>query len=262
MIHAYLTDGFFDMAVIFLKSLKKTNGYRRHVVLSTRDLADDQIDYLHKIYTNLTVENERLDWRYLARVSLTPMGVLRRYKQEIERNYVTPKNKIWKLMIAAEDRPMSLRSVVNRYKLSSPILHFDIDTLFLRNISEGFDLAANNDLCLLYRPNYNVTKARVTISTIGLSATPAVFEFLNLWISYIKKLSPRERPIGYGQTSFYYALQELRHKLRVHTFDHRWGYPGIRNNMKGNFVWSGAIHKMNKSDCVNFFQSSMAEVAQ
>lgn len=259
MIHAYLTDGFFDMALVFLKSLRKTNGYRHDVVLSTRNLAADQVDFLYNAYTNLTIENERLDYRYMSRVSSTPIDVLLRYKRETENGYITPENKIWKLMIAAEDRPIALRSVVNRYSVFSPILHFDIDTLFLRNISEGFELAADNDLCLLYRPNFHVVKGRVTISTIGLSATPAVLEFLNLWISYIKKLSPRERPVGYGQTSFYYALQELKHKLRVHTFNHRWGYPGKKNNEQDNFVWSGAIHKMKKKECVKFFKSTMLE---
>ena len=136
----------------------------------------------------------------------------------------------------------------------------DIDTLFLRDIEEGFNLASEYDFCLLYRPKFMPVKGKITISTIFIRASNKTSNFLYTWLYNINKISPAQRPVGYGQTSFYNTFEHLKDDVSVHTLDHRWGYPGSKSNTPDNFVWSGAIHKMRKTDCVNHFRKKMKEV--
>lgn len=240
------------MAKIFLESLWLTNKSRHHVVLSTRELSNDQIKELEDIYPGVVIENKMLNWQKLEDISKLPVYILKKLKKQVENRYVNPKNKIWKLMIAAEDRPKALFDVMVREGDGVPILHFDIDTLFRAPVDHIFKTIEKNDLCLLLRPNIKPLKARITISTIGIMKNYNTMEFFSKWFDHLARVPPIQRPIGFGQTSCWYAFEEMPH-LKVHKFDSRWGYPGKHNNKADNYVWSGAVHKLTKDDCVELF---------
>lgn len=243
-----------SMAKIFLESLWLTNKSRHHVVLSTRSLSNDQIKELKDIYPGVVIENKLWNWPRMAEMAQLPVSVLKKYKKEVENQYVTPENRIWKLMVAGEDRPKALFDVMVRNDV--PMLHFDIDTLFRAPVDHIYKTIEKHDLCLLLRPNVMPLKARITISTIGIMKNYYTMEFFSKWFDHLAKVPPIHRPIGFGQTSCWYAFEEMPH-LRVHKLDSRWGYPGKRNNREDNYIWSGAVHKLTKDDCVKLFEREL-----
>lgn len=257
LVHGYLTSGMFELAKVFLDSLAFANGNHFRVILSTRDLVPEQIAELHNHYSDLSVENEQLDYVYLANRANCSYATLMKYKEEVEGRYVTKENKVWKLMIAAEDRPRSLYKLLERGEgWRYPILHFDIDTLFRKDITPLVDLGIAHDCCLLLRPNINPVKARITISTMTWKRNDRTLKFFERWMHHLDIMPPPQRPIGYGQTSCWYAFKDVP-ELITHTLSHNWGYPGKQNNSKSNFVWAGAIHKLAKDDCVKKFESEL-----
>lgn len=251
MIHAYFTDGMFELAKNFLKSLYMTNGDTFHVMLSTRDLQKEQIEELYELYPSLHVENKMIDMEKFAFRAGVNVETLYKYKEDVEKNYVNNQNKVWKLMIAAEDRPRSLYDLLLRGEgTNSPIYHFDIDTIFVKDITPMIAIATRHDCCLLLRPHNPSIKARITISTMFWRRTPAVLKFFDRWMHYLDIMPPPMRPIGYGQTSCWYAYEEVKEELDCHKLSTEWGYPGKKMNKDSNYVWSGAVHKMKKTDFV------------
>lgn len=257
MIHSYFTSGMFNLAEIFLKSLHYSNGNDFNVVLSTRDLDPNQINKLEEIYPGVNIENKKIDMQRLADKAELPVALLNQYRDEVEHNYVSKANKVWKLMIAADDRVKALQDVIQRAGANDVILHFDIDTLFKKDIHHAYKFAAYYDGCLLLRLKHNIVKARITISTMFWKKTRSTLQFFDRWINYVDAIHPLQRPIGYGQTACYYAFIDMRDYINICSLGNRWGLPGQGHNRQGNFVWSGAIHKMTKYDCVKYFNQAL-----
>lgn len=254
IVHSYLTEGMFDNAIPFLRSLLSTNRDAFKVILSTRNLNSGQIIKLHAFYPDLHVQNENLDYSAMARRAECSVDTLLKYKHEVETGYVSQSNKVWKLMIAAEDRPRSLYQLLAcEASLHEPVLHFDIDTLFRKEIWSLAIQGRQYDCCLLLRENMNPVKTRITISTMTWKTNMRTLTFFERWMYYLDIVPPPMRPIGYGQTSCWLAFEEMRESLKYKKLGPAWGYPGRSSNKEGNYIWSGAVHKMRKDDCAKIF---------
>ena len=247
-----------NLAKVFLRSLYKTNGDNFHVLLSTRDLSLDQMRELEDIYPNLNVENKYLPMKHMAKRAKVSVEQLKEYKREVENRHVTNNNKVWKLMIAAEDRPRSLYELLLRGEgVQTPILHFDIDTLFRKNIWPIVTDALTYDCCLLLREGHNTTKAKLTISTMTWRRNERTLKFFDRWMHWLDEVPPPHRPIGYGQLSAWYAFQECRYELKYKKLGPAWGYPGRASNKPSNYIWSGAVHKLTKENCAKKFEDEL-----
>ena len=98
-------------------------------------------------------------------------------------------------------------------------------------------------------------KARITISTMTYQRTSQVLEFFDRWMYWLDYCPPPRRPVGYGQTSCWYAFEEVMGTLNFHKLDQTWGYP---NNAKSeHHIWAGAIHKLRKDDCAQKFDEEL-----
>jgi hypothetical protein len=221
------------MAEVFLKSLRITNNGHFRVLLSTRNLNDTQINRLKSFYPGVEIENKFLNFEDLAVQACTTVECLKGFKKEVEEEHVNMKNKVWKLMIAAEDRPKALFDLLLRGNngVATPIMHFDIDTLFRKSIWPLIFAAMKHDCCLLLRENFRPIKGRITISTMA-------------W-------RRNERTIDL-------AFKDLRDNINYHKLSKEWGYPGL--NKKSNYVWSGAIHKCMKKECIQLFEEQLGEL--
>jgi hypothetical protein len=259
MIHSYFTDGMFEFAKIFLESFKITNGEQENIVFSTRNLSYEQITELKDLYSRLKIYNIYFNYNEISKRIAIPKSVLLTHKREVENNHVTDGNKIWKLIIAGEDRIKDLFNIMlNRSHQGDIIIHFDIDTLFRKPLSPIYPLAEKNDLCLLIRHNLMPYKARITISTIGVNVNRRTINFFSKWVGIINTIHPQARPIGFGQLSCWFAYCKCP-DLKICKLDNRFGYPGLKK--RSGIVWSGAVNKMKKSDCIDFFKKQLPSLA-
>ena len=268
LVHSYLTSGFVDMAKVFLQSLLKVHGDDYPPAwLDTLGLSTEQICVLNECYPAdaLFINNRRLSMDVWAKRAGISKAELKGYKRECEQMYVTNRNRVWKLMTAGDDRVHRLFDMMrpndnlpdNEF-LYAPhcIAHFDIDTLFrkpLISIVEG--MMEEADIWLKLRPNNTIIKARITIDCILLRPTDGVVDFFDKWTSYINRVKPAERPIGYGQTSCWLAFQDVCKKLKYKTLPLEFGLPG--RNAKEDLIWTGNVHKLSKKDCAKLFRKEM-----
>ena len=262
IVHSYLSDGMFENAKVFVKSLAVTTNDKFALFLSTRNLTDDQCDELLYLHPDVSIDSQKYDYGLMAKVAGLPVDILLQYKKEVESRYVSRKNKVWKLMVAADDRPKSLASLLfnDDFDVDVPVLHFDIDTLFRKDISPLVDKAYNNDTMLLLRLDHPNVKARITISTMTFMATENTYKFFDRWFYYLDAVPPRDRPIGYGQTSCWLGFRDVEKQLKYEKLSPDWGYPGKKSNGPNNFVWSGAVHKLTKDDCAKLFSTELKEM--
>lgn len=261
LVHSYLTNGMFELGKIFLKSLRATSGIKFPVILSTRELSEEQIEELVALYPNMEVHNGFFKYEEMAKAAGVSVEQLKEYKREVESKHVTRRNKVWKLMVAAEDRPASLGELLFLEDgVNVPIAHFDIDTLFRKDITPIIQDAYDYDCCLLLRLSHPNVKARITISTMTWKANEATFELFSKWMHYLEIVPPRERPIGYGQTSLWLAYRDMVDNVKCKKLSKDWGYPGKTSNGENNFVWSGAVHKLTKTDCAKLFNSELEAI--
>ena len=281
IVHSYLTNGFFDMAKVFLRSLEVAEGMDNAplVWLDTRGLEPPQVEELRRYYVTgkLYVNNSKIPMRQWAEEAEITLKELKEYKRQCEGRYVNNRNRVWKLMTAGDDRVQHLfkfawppagnpmtevpRRANGTYESGwkqriEYIAHFDIDTLFRKPISSpAKELMNHNDLWLKLRPNNEIVKARITIDVILMRPTTQVGRFFNMWIHEIGKLRPRDRPIGWGQASCWYAFVKLRDRLSYNTLPLEWGLPG--RNKPDDLIWTGNVHKLAKKDCVKLFNAEM-----
>jgi hypothetical protein len=221
IIHAYFTDGYYPWGEFFTRTLKHSNGEDNKLILSTRNLQERKIKNLKNIYKNIEVINKDLNYTKLARRAGINEGLLMSYKNQTEITKVSDSNKVWKLMIAAEDRMKEVRSIHNSLPEGECFLHLDIDTYIREPLDPLFELIRNNDFTTKFRIQKQMRRHGVLrfenkatlISVQGYTVNEKSKKFLDKWIEHLVKVPPPNRPKGFGQTSCYYAYLDMKNEL-------------------------------------------------
>jgi ACT domain-containing protein len=219
IIHSYFTEGYYPWAELFVKSLRKTNGDDLKVFLSSRNLSSHRKENITKLYPKLTLIDKKLKYGQMAKRVGIDKQTLLKYKNTVEKIHVDKESKVWKLMIAAEDRLKEILWVLKTYK--EPMLHVDIDTYVTKDISPILKVVESNDFTTRWRiekqikrDGYVKYENRATlISVQGYNASSKSKSFLDTWIDKLCKVPPHKRQTGFGQTSCYQAYCIWKDKM-------------------------------------------------
>jgi hypothetical protein len=237
--------------------------------LDTMGCQPHEVDELKNYYPRerLHIVNRKLPMRDWAAQIGIPLGELKEYKRQCEQRYVSNKNRVWKLMVAGDHRVKSLRRLLFMPDLiphkDTPdwdttvnfVAHFDIDTLFRRPLNRIPEMMEKADIWLKLRPNNPIVKARITIDVILVKPTDRVRDFFNRWVHYINRIPPKQRPLGYGQTSCWLAFEEVKDRLNYASLPLPFGLPG--RNKPSDIIWTGNKHKLRKDDCAKMFAKEL-----
>ena len=215
LVHAFLTDGFYPWAELFVESFKHHNGEDIPIVLCTRILNDDQINKLYSLHSNITVENKQIDLKRLAKKFGISYKQLLEYKHQIEKVHITTEARIWKQYTSADQRIRSIYEVMKKHTDQDFILHSDIDMYIRIQLGDLFDLIEANDISIRFRLNSS-TPRKVMGGLIGFKINEKVFKFMERWEKYLDDVPIPKRKIGYGQSSFFFAYRDLKD-------DYKWG---------------------------------------
>lgn len=217
IIHSYFTEGYFGWAKLFVRSLKKTNGDEIELILSSRNLPQPKVNELLKLHGNITIINSDLNYDKMAKRAKINKETLLKYKNEVETKKVDKNNKVWKLMIAAEDRLKEIYDVLENNK-GEPLLHVDIDTYVKKDITPILETVMNNDFTTRWRIEKQIKRDghvkyenRATlISVQGYNGSDNSVKFLKTWIDHLTNVPPHKRPAGFGQTACYRAYLDWK----------------------------------------------------
>jgi hypothetical protein len=234
IVHAYLTSGFYPWAKIFLESYKYHNGEENRVILSTRSLQKYQISELKKLYGNLEIKNSNFSIKAMAQKAGIPHGQMLMYKKQVEREHVTMENKIWKLMIAADDRVKSIRDVLEENMYEDYMFHSDIDMYIRAPLTELFDFIRQHEISIKLRLKSKPNR-RTMIGIQGYKICKKTLNFLNNWIGHVERVAPKDRPLGYGQTACYYAYEQFKNKTNWGSVPRKFIAPQMKPT---DIIWS------------------------
>lgn len=236
IIHSYLTDGFYGWAEIFVKSFRHHHGDDHKIILSTRDLNKHQIARLKTFYPKLQVNNKDLNLERIAKRAKISVEEIKKLKDHIENNAVTKKTFIWKQAISVEDRyKTSIIETMRHNPREKILVHFDIDMYFRDNLNELFDIIRKNDISIRFRKKSQMNR-KVMGGLIGFRINRKTNEFMKRWIYHINKLPLYQKPLGYGQTSFYLAYLDLQKKLKWGDIPAKYISPRF---LETDVIWSG-----------------------
>jgi hypothetical protein len=264
IVHAYLTDGFFELAKTFVESYFLFNDIPMH--LDTRGLTEEQCLDLVKIVNNkapegaLTLSNRSIDYNDLSQKTGINVPTLKRYKSEVENRFGLPANeldmdaKVWKLLHAGEAR---IKAMYAQLKQRDAVIQFDIDTLFRGNISVLKQLAERFDFAAKIRLG-NTPKIAISIGLVIYQNTRATCRWIDQWLSIIDSVPPVQRPLGFGQISCYNAFQV--HKDNLKYIDLIKNYPrfGIPwTNGPTDLIWTANTHGVPKSAYAQGFRDEI-----
>jgi hypothetical protein len=84
IIHTYFTEGYYDWARLFVESLKKSNGQKYKLILSSRNLDQGRINQLKQLYKGVDIRNKNLDYNELAKRAGIKKDKLMQFKAETE----------------------------------------------------------------------------------------------------------------------------------------------------------------------------------
>ena len=239
LIHAYLTDGFFPWAKFFLNSYKYYNGESIPIILSTKGLDKNQIKELESTYKNITIQSSTLNIEQMAAIAGVTIKTLLEYKEQIEKSCINEKSKVWKLMIAADDRVKSLLEVMKQQQSNHKhILHFDIDMYIRNSLNELIQLVKANDVSMRFRLNSKPNR-KTLISVMGFKIDKGI-KFIERWVKYIDDIEPKNRPIGYGQTSCFFAYRDMKDKFKWGDVPLKFASPHMKES---DVIWSANTPK-------------------
>ena len=210
IIHSYLTKGMMPWAETYLRSL---NYYHPNIktILSTRNLNEEDIRQLKQFHENLEIRNKKFDFELLSLKTGISLDNLKRFEKEILDKKITEENKILKQAISVEDRyRLSIMEIIEEnINKNETLLHTDIDIFFKKPIHELIEFINMNDISIGFRL-YNEKESRKVVGgVIGFKINPNLLIFMYRWFHHIDRISLIDKPIGYGQTSFYYAYKDL-----------------------------------------------------
>jgi hypothetical protein len=240
LVHCYFTDGLFEYACLMIESFKYHNGEDMKFVLTTRDLKEKQIEHLNKIYSNLDIINEPLDYKRLERLTGITKEEALKVKKEVEMGKTFGESKkmmMWKRFASIDDRYRnSIVEVMSKYKKEGSILHFDADMYIRKPLDDLFELVENNDFTITFRIK-EIDRRKVFGCLLGIKTNKNGFAFMNAWKKRIDEIPSTEKPRGYGQYSCYLAYTDLKNS------NIKWGnipekYIGKRSEENAP-VWSG-----------------------
>ena len=234
IIHAYLTTGFYPWAKLFLESYKYHNGEETTVILSTRGLDKQQVAELKSLYKNVVVKNDNFNIADMARKAKMSPKQLLRLKKQVEEKHVTEKNKVWKLMVAADDRVKSVLDVMKEYTHEDYMLHFDIDMYFRDNLKELIKFIKSHDISIRLRLQSKLNR-KTMIGIQGYKINKTTMQFVSKWISYVEKVPPHQRPMGYGQSACFYAYRDFKRKVKWGSVPRRFIAPQMYDT---DTIWS------------------------
>lgn len=220
IINAYLTDGYLDWGKIFVKSYTYHNGSDDKMILLTRNLNNKQIKSLYDLRKNIEIRNIDLDFKKLSKRAKVEKDKLLSYKKETEKVKVSGNNKVWKLMIAGDERIKAIYNLMKEMEEGDHLFHVDIDTYVLGKFDKLIEETKKNDFSTIFRINKQIRRRgkvfrenRATlICVMGFTINKYSKEFMKRWIHYIDKVPPIARKKGYGQTSCYYAVKDISKK--------------------------------------------------
>jgi len=239
ILHSYLTSGFFPWAEIYLESFKYHNGEDTKIILSTRDLKVHELDRLYSLYGNLKIINKQLNFNSLIKKSKLNKNKLLNLKKQVEESHVTEKNKVWKLLIAADDRVKSTYSILKNNPSEDYILHTDIDLYFRDNIRTLVEFINQYDISIRLRLHSKLNR-KTMIGVQGYRVNDKSIAFMKKWINYIDNVAPHLRPLGYGQTSCYYAYNDFKNKVKWGSVPLKYLAPQMRDT---DTIWSANTTK-------------------
>ena len=119
--------------------------------------------------------------------------------------------------MSVEERYRSLPRIANEARSAgfNVLLHTDIDMYFRRPLTGLINIVRTHDISIRFRENLPENN-RVLEAYMGFSLNNATEAFLATWAKHIDSIEPKDKPRGFGQTSFYRAYLE-------HTEDCSWG---------------------------------------
>ena len=255
VIHSYFTEGYYEWAKLLVNSIRKSNGEDIKIILSSRNLDSKRIKSLEG--KNIVIINKDLDYNKLAKRAEIKTNTLMKFKKETEQVKINKNNWVWKLMISAEDRIREIREVANTLKQDDIMLNLDVDSYIRKPLDSWFKIISENDFTSIIKYDkqmknfgYIKKKAYVIICCIqGYNINEKSLKFLDRWMFYIDRVSPKYRPRGFGQITCYESFIELKDELR-------WGIiPPNSYSLsgKGNVTMWGA-NKGSKSENLERFR--------
>ena len=257
IVHSYFTEGYFEWAKLFVKSFSRFNSNKNfRIILSSRNLDEKRSNELLNLYHNVLVINKELPYDEMAEKAKIDKNTLLKYKRQVETKNVNKDNKVWKLMIAAEDRLKEISEILEMFCL--PILHVDIDTYVKGDITPIVETVKAHDFTTRWRIEKQIKREgfvkyenRATlISVQGYNGSTKSRVFLNRWIEHLCKVPPHKRPTGFGQTSCYRAYLDLQDKMTFGDVPPEFLSP--QGHGKG-ILWGA--NKGNKEDVLREYQN-------
>jgi len=268
IVHSYYTRGMHELAKVFVESFCYFHIENEVPLLITAlGITAEQRRELVDLYPFIGLSVRQMPMKKWALECGVPVAKLKKWRREIEGDYVTKENKAWKLLTAGGDRVHEVRRLVDtlrphRHPTSSAhtepdmLVHFDIDTLFRKSVIPIETEMNGYDVGLKLRRRINPIKARITIDMMAIRRTPNAMLWLELWTAIINGVHPLEKPQGFGQSSCWQAFTEAEAKgLTALSLHLKYGLPG--RNRDDNIVWNGNVHKLKKDDCVAYFREEL-----
>ena len=255
IIQAYLTDGFYPWAEFWLESLRRWHP-NIPVIFSTRNLSKQQIETLSKD-KNVDVQNEELTYAKLAKRANLDINKMMDFKKQVETVHVTDKNKIWKLMISADDRVKSVYKILKQVEGKTDyLMHIDIDMYFRQPLDDLFQIIKSHDISMRFRLKSKENR-KVLGSLQGFKIGQKSLKFMETWIKYIDNLAPVNRPLGYGQTSCYYAYRDMINEISWGKIPPKFATAQMDPNA---VIWAANTMK-GKTENLKLFKEDFAQIS-
>ena len=219
IIHSTFTDGYFEYAKLFLRSLKSCHDEDYRVIFTTTDLVVDQLEQLKEIYDNLEIYNFAFDYKPICEALCLPLRKVRHLKTGVEHDQAMMadvERVKWKLYVAAEKRvKIDIPFVMNQCDTGGLIAHFDIDMYFRKPLDPIFDIIRQNDFSTICRPKIKQLWRRTFICIMGIKTNNNGHRFMRTWGKELDSIPLKDKPFGFGQTSCWTVYKKLQDKMEL-----------------------------------------------
>lgn len=226
MITTFCTDNFYEWAVLFLKSWKATNDPNEKIHISTLNFSEQQIENLKKIYDNLIISNEMMDFTDIReRLGMTELEfeMARHGVKNGARNI--NKNRYIMNLFAVDKRVESIWRTINTHGDEPYYIQCDVDLLFRKPISHRLipTWSLGVDAGLRFKPAVEKICGKINIGFMWLKNNVKTLKLVNDWWDVVNSVPNEERDIEdkdkyrWGQWTFYQAYEKNKDNLNCFT---------------------------------------------
>lgn len=209
LVHTFANETYLPWTEMFLEAVRIQHGYDFDVWMDVYNVSEDKKRFLERIYP-LTICDQGNGYAELAEQQGVSLETVYEWRDQVAGGITTETNFPFKLFMSVDKRYRNLYEVVRKARAQGYkyVIHSDIDIYIRRPLTDMLELMKEYDVGFYFRHHEEKHQRKTLGAFLVFHLTDGAEQYVKCWMDEIDAVSKKERWIGFGQSTQYFAYKK------------------------------------------------------